>query len=294
MKAKPEFGIGTVQWGLSYGVANNSGQTPSSEVSSILQHARQLGIRFIDTASQYGNAEDVIGKNDLDGFKIITKGPSFYSAEIGSTSVDDFIKTFETSLAKLNREQIYGFLIHNANDLLLPGGKQLVVAMEELKARGKVKKVGVSVYDGTQIDAVLNVFLPDIVQLPLNVFDQRLLKSGHLSRLNEMGIEIHARSAFLQGLLLMPLDDVPVFFDPIRPLLSKWKDAVCFQGLTPIQASLAFVCGQPFVDVVVVGVETLPQLVATFSDFDKSTDFDASTLYCNDARFVNPANWNLS
>lgn len=294
MKKKPRFGIGTVQWGLSYGVANNNGQTSSSEVNSILLKAHQLGICFLDTASQYGNAEAVIGKNDLDGFKIITKGPSYHSTEISLQSVDDFIQTFEASLAKMNREQIYGLLVHNANDLLVPGGKQLVVAMNELKVKEKVKKIGVSVYDGAQIDAVLNFFKPDIIQLPLNVFDQRLLKSGHLARLKEMGIEIHVRSVFLQGLLLMPLENVPIFFDPLRPLLSKWQDAVRFQGLNLAQAALGFVSGQPFVDVVVVGVESLRQLDTTFSDFNRSAEFDASGLHCNDPRFVNPANWQLS
>jgi len=294
MTTTPQLGLGTVQWGLPYGVTNSSGQTPSAEVNEILQQAHQLGIRVLDTASQYGNAEVVLGENDLDGFSIVTKGPSFGVAEIGSSNVNDLIRTFEESLFKLGRNKVYGFLAHHADDLVAPGGMQLIEAMKELKVNGKVSKVGVSVYDANQVDAVLSVFHPDIVQLPLNVFDQRLLNSGHIARLKDTGAEIHVRSAFLQGLLLMPLDRIPTFFDPIRPLLLQWHDAARLQGLTPAQAALAFVRGQPCVDVVIVGVESSSQLATTYADYSNSAGFDASMLCCNEPRFVNPANWLLS
>jgi aryl-alcohol dehydrogenase-like predicted oxidoreductase len=283
-----------VQWGLPYGVANAAGQTSRAEARSILQQARNRGIRFIDTASQYGEAEAVLGENELEGFRVITKTPSFRAATIDASHVAKLVSTFEASLSRLAQSDLYGLLLHHADDLLVPGGTQLLAAMEALKAQGRVSKVGISVYDGRQIDAILRVFRPDIVQLPLNVLDQRLLRSGHLERLKEAGAEIHVRSVFLQGLLLMPLDRLPAYFAPIRPLLSRWHDAARDQGVTTTQAALAFVRSLPWVDVVLAGVESQAQLAATHADYLALPGFDASGLACDDPHFVNPMHWQLN
>ena len=157
-----------------------------------------------------------------------------------------------------------------------------------------VDKIGVSVYDAEQIDAVLRVFTPDIVQLPISVLDQRLLLNGRLERLKKEGVEIHARSVFLQGLLLMPLSRMPAYFDPIFPLLSRWHSAAQLQGMTLAQAALSYVRDIVFVDTVLVGVENLEQFRTCLTDFVVEPTFDASGLACDDPLFVNPALWNLS
>lgn len=288
------LGLGTVQWGLRYGVANAAGKTPSDEVDAIVRHARRLGIRVLDTATQYGDAESVLGRSDLSGFDIVTKTPSFRSEAINAQQVAELVGAFQGSLGRLGRSHVHGLLLHHADDLLAQGGYELVAAMDALKASGRVRCIGVSVYDGQQLDAVLKLFRPDIVQLPLSVLDQRLLRSGHIDRLKKAGIEIHVRSVFLQGLLLMPLADVPPYFDPIRSLLMAWHDAASAQGATVGQAALAFVRDISGVDVVLVGVENRAQLVSCHSDFTAISHFDASGLACDDPRFVNPAQWALN
>lgn len=165
--------------------------------------------------------------------------------------------------------------------------------MRELKEKGEVQNIGVSVYDGAQVDAVLKVFKPDIIQLPINVLDQKMLLNGQLARLNQEGVEIHARSVFLQGLLLMPLREIPIYFDPIRPLLARWHAAAHAQGMTLIQAALSFVRDIPYVDTVLVGVENLAQFQSCVADFLIDARFDASGLACNDPMFVNPALWKV-
>ena len=288
------LGLGTAQWGLRYGVANVAGKTPSDEVDAIVRHARRLGIRLLDTAAQYGDAESVLGRCDLAGFDVVTKTPSFRSVAISPRQVAELVCAFQDSLGRLGRSRVHGLLLHHADDLLAQGGYELVAAMEALKSSGRVRCIGVSVYDGQQLDAVLKFFRPDIVQLPLSVLDQRLLRSGHIDRLKKAGIEIHVRSVFLQGLLLMSLADVPPYFDPIRSLLMAWHDAASAQGKTVGQAALAFVRDISGVDVVLVGVENRAQLVSCHLDFNAMGHFDATGLACDDPRFVNPARWALS
>lgn len=294
MKPAAELGLGTVQWGLNYGVANAMGQTSFDETGAILYEARRHSVGVLDTASQYGEAEFVLGQNDIDGFKIVTKTPSFGTVEITSDQAAELKETFHRSLVRLSRNQVYGLLLHHVNDLLVSGGKRLFHVMEDLKAQGLVSKIGISIYEGHQIDAVLRQFQPDIVQLPLNVLDQRLLRMGHLGRLKDAGVEVHVRSVFLQGLLLMSLDRLPRFLQPMREILSRWHAAASMQGLTPTQAALAFVRDCPGVDVMLVGVENVGQLRECMTDYASAPAFDASGLGCEDARYLNPMNWKVN
>lgn len=286
-----KLGLGTAQWGLPYGISNRSGQSAPEEIRSILAEARAKGIRILDTASFYGEAEAVLGRNSLEDFRIISKTPVFSSSEITQEHAAKVKSVFDESLHRLSCNNIYGLLIHSADDLLSSGGYRLVGAMEDIRDRGLVGKIGVSVYDGRQIDAVLKLFRPDIVQLPLSVIDQRLLLSGHLNELKCRGVEIHVRSVFLQGLLLMMPGEVPPYFDPIRGLLAKWHAAAESQGMTLVQAALSYVRDLPHIDTVLVGIENLAQFQSCAMDFSAGRKFDASGLGCNESAFVNPALW---
>lgn len=293
MKRSNKLGLGTAQWGLPYGVSNQQGITPPETVVKILAEAEQAGITVLDTASLYGGAESVLGENQLQAFQVVTKTPKFGTPSISDEQVSQLDQVFHQSLQKLSSTKTYGLLIHHAEDILVPGGEKLIAAMLALKEKGKVERVGVSVYDSRQVDAVLKTFKPDIIQLPLSILDQRMLLDGRLELLKNEGVEIHVRSVFLQGLLLMPSSKIPNFFDPVRPLLSQWHLAVKAQRMTPIQAALSFIRDIPYVDTVLVGIESLAQLRSCIEDFSIEATFDASGLACNDPMFVNPALWRL-
>ena len=288
-----KLGLGTVQWGLPYGIANQQGITTPETVAKLLIAARSHGIEVLDSASLYGKSETVLGKNKLDGFKVITKTPSFTSQRITNAQTDQLCEAFYRSLSLLSVKKVYGLLIHHADNLLIPDGEKLLAEMANLKKEGLIQKIGVSVYDSIQVDSVLKMFNPDVVQLPLNVFDQRMLESGHLQLLKSRGIEIHVRSVFLQGLLLMPLNDVPSFFKPIYPLLVRWNNDAREQGLTPHQAAIAFAKNIPHVDTVLVGLDSLSQFNTCIDSFSSDRKFDASGLACNDPVFVNPSMWKI-
>ena len=294
MKHINKLGLGTVQWGLSYGLANKHGITTPQTVTAILAEAERHGIKVLDTASLYGDAEAVLGANQLQAFDVITKTPKFATDSISDEQAHQLTQVFKRSLKNLASEKVHGLLLHHVNDLLVPNGEKLLTAMRALKEKGEVAKIGVSVYSGEQVDAVLAIFKPDIIQLPISVFDQRMLLDGQLERIKEAGIEIHVRSVFLQGLLLMPLNQVPKFFDPVRPLLAAWHLAAKTQGMTPTQAALSFVRDIAYIDTVLVGVENLAQFQSCVEDFSAETRFDASGLACNDPLYVNPSFWRVA
>jgi len=293
MKSINKLGLGTVQWGLPYGLANQHGITAPETVRAILAEARRHGIKVLDTASLYGEAETVLGANPLQMFHVISKTPKFATPVITGEQALQLTRAFHQSLQRLSCKKIYGLLVHHADDLLVPGGEKLVAAMTELKEKGAVENIGVSVYDGAHVDAVLKIFKPDIVQLPVSVLDQRMLLNGQLERLKNAGVKIHVRSVFLQGLLLMPLSQVPAYFDPVRTLLMRWHAAAQAQGMTLVQAALSFVRDIHWVDTVLVGVESLAQFQSCLEDFSIDASFDASNLACNDPMFVNPALWKI-
>jgi len=286
-----KLGLGTVQWGVTYGISNQNGKTAPDEVRAILSAAHKAGVKVLDTASLYGEAESVLGANRLDAFKIVTKTPKYATPFIEDEHVEQMFDTFDRSLEKLAVDRVDGLLAHHAQDILVDGGERLVAGMERLKGLGKVSKIGVSIYDGEQLDGLLRKFTPDLVQLPLNVFDQRLIHSGWLQRLRDKRVEIHVRSVFLQGLLLMPLEDIPTYFEPIRPLLARWHAAALEQGISLVQAALAFVRDLSEVDHVLVGVESVSQFQACLQDFLTPASFDAAGLACGDPAFVNPVLW---
>lgn len=286
------LGLGTVQFGLDYGISNTGGRPTRQEVTSILDAAARAGVSVLDTAPAYGNSENVLGECLVAGnrFRIVTKTPIFPVGSLDDSYGTALIHAAHESSRKLGGVRLGGLLVHHANHLTAPGGHALVRALRALKDEGLIEAMGVSVYDGDEIDRVLEIFTPDLVQLPINALDRRLIASGHLRRLKDLGVEIHARSVFLQGLLLMDPNDIPGHFAPIRPQLAglhaAWKDA----GLTPLAGCLAFAMAQPDLDIALVGVNSVAEMHQIA---------EAATAQCPfppidepvDPVYVNPARW---
>lgn len=289
-----KLALGTVQFGLDYGVSNTAGRTNAEMVGVILSEAKSHGINMLDTAALYGESEAVLGRQDLSGFNVVTKTLRFATAQIEADHADVLLQMFQQSRKKLQQESLYGLLVHHVDDLLAPGGELLWAAMQSLKEAGVVKHIGASVYEGHQIDALLARFTPDLIQLPVNILDQRLVKTGHIEKLKSRGVEVHARSAFLQGLLLMSPVKVSAYFDPVRPLLRRCREAATEQGMTPVQAALAYVRDLPGIDRVVVGVTSRDELRQCAEDFAQAGRFSGEGLACDEPSFVNPAFWRLS
>lgn len=280
-----KLALGTVQFGLDYGVSNQNGKVSINEISNILEYAKSIGVDTLDTAQGYGNSEEILGKFDLEDFNVITKTVLLDKTLNRQENFDSFKDSFFESQKKLGYIQLHGLMFHNANDLLSPSGLALWDLLEDFKQKEYVRKIGVSVYKPEELEEILRLVDIDIVQLPLNILDQRFLPI--LPRLKEKNIEIHTRSTFLQGLLLMDPSTINPYFEPILPILKQLPE-------NKLETALGFVNSIKEVDKIVVGVTSkneLQQIVNAIQEKTTPINFDGFII--EDERFILPQNWRL-
>ena len=282
--------LGTVQFGLDYGVANMSGRVAAQEGSAILQCAQACGLDTLDTAISYGESEAALGQLGIAQWKTVTKLPAVPG---DCKDVSQWVhEQIQQSMARLATRQLHGVLLHRPAQLLEKMGPALYGALQSINAQGMTRKVGVSVYGLAELDELFDAYELDLVQAPLNILDRGLVESGWAGRLHDAGVEVHTRSAFLQGLLLMPATQRPAKFNRWANVWRAWDGWLEQEGLTPLQACLRYVTNLPQIDHVVVGVDTAAQLhqivEAAEGQLPSLPEFDA----LQDARLINPASWN--
>jgi aryl-alcohol dehydrogenase-like predicted oxidoreductase len=281
--------LGTAQFGLPYGIANQYGQVPRSAAKAMLELAAANGIDTLDTAVAYGESETCLGEVGTQGFKVVTK---LTAVPDGCADVSGWVKAqVVASLARLGVSVVYGLLLHRPQQLLESGGEALYQTLQELKKTGQVQKVGVSVYAPGELETLIPRYRFDLVQAPFNLVDRRLQTSGWLQRLKEEGVEIHTRSAFLQGLLLMPQDSIPKKFSPWADLWGKWHNWLAHHTTSAAQACLAFPLSFPEIGRVIVGADSVSQLQQIISAATCIAPDDFPDLHCDAENLINPARW---
>ena len=282
--------LGTVQFGLPYGIANQSGQVSLEGAKKIIDFARLFGVDTLDTAIAYGESESSLGDVGIEGFKVITKLPALPENIVDvSRWVRDQI---HASLQRLNATEVYGVLLHHSQQLLDPKGKDVFETLGQLKAEGLVQKIGVSIYAPSELDYIMNAFQIDLIQAPYSLIDRRLQSSGWMHKLNDAGVELHTRSAFLQGLLLMPINVIPEKFKHWLPLFSTWHSWLRDNNISPVQACIGFVQAHPQITKVVVGVQTMEQLEQLIQVDKRLPNTGYPDIDCFDNDLINPSNWN--
>jgi aryl-alcohol dehydrogenase-like predicted oxidoreductase len=286
-----KLGLGTAQLDPAYGVARTRGPV---DVDALLEAAAACGVSCLDTAPAYGEAESLLGRAlpPDHGFRIVTKTPVFRRAlrhDVGA----EVEAAAHRSLERLCQSRLDGLLVHDAEDLLADGGEAIFDALGELKATGLVSGIGVSVYDASQIDRVLERFRIDVIQLPFGPLDQRLVQSGHLEKMKSSGIEVHARSLFLQGLLLVEPERLPEPLAPLRPALAERRRWAAALGTTPAAAALGFARACGLVDVAICGVDSPVQLHELGEAIGQPpVEARWSDWALDDARWLDPRRWN--
>lgn len=281
--------LGTVQFGVPYGIANQTGQVSRGEAKSMLQLAAVNGIDTLDTAIGYGESETCLGEVGTEGFKVVTKLPSIPD---DCADVSGWVQEqIAASLFRLGVSEVYGLLLHRSEQLLGSNGKELYQALQELKDSGQVQKVGVSIYAPSELGAITKEFHLDLVQAPFNLVDRRLYTTGWLRRLKDEGVEIHTRSVFLQGLLLMPQATIPPNFASWRGLWERWYKWLSDHDVSPVQACLAFLLTFPKIDRVIVGADSVNQLEQIVGAANSPQQFELPDLQCDEESLINPARW---
>jgi len=286
-----KIALGTVQFGIDYGINSESGPVQPKEVRRILNYARSQNIDLLDTAPVYGNSEKVLGVANVQNFKVITKTRHFNNTEISNSDIDLLKKDFSCSLMDTRQESFYGVLVHNANDLLKPGAEKLYDHLKELKQAEKIEKIGVSVYEYSQLQSVLDNFDIDLVQLPFNILDRRMIDSGMLGKLCRSNIEVHARSVFLQGLLLMSKKNRPDKFKRWNGLWKIWHEWLNDNQITALEVTIRYAMSIPEISKVLVGVDTTDQLEEIVIASLGLLPGIPTEVYTNDADLLNPSNW---
>lgn len=275
MANREKLGLGTVQFGLPYGISNNSGQTSAEEVAKILETAKAFQINTLDSASAYGNSEEVLGLNNLSSFKMISK---FMPPSKGQ----GILIQLTQSLENLGLESFYGYLAHRPLDIL--DDPHQWEDLLKFKSEGKVKNIGFSLNEPGELERLLNKGInPDLVQVPYNYFDRRF--EAGIKELKSKGCEVHTRSVFLQGIFFMNPQELNVFFNDIKPLITQLQESPLLNG-----ELLRFVLNKPFIDKVIIGVENEKQLIENVENLENASELPELKIKISE-NIVNPSKW---
>ena len=283
--------LGTVQFGMPYGVANEQGQVSPEQAAAMLAAAQAAGIDTLDTAISYGEAEELMGRIGVAGFRLISKVPALRE-HVGAAD-DWVVAQVEASLKRLRVPRLSGLMLHAPDDLLGPHGLAIARGLQRARDAGLAERIGLSVYSPEQLDALVDRLPLEIVQIPANVFDRRFAETGWLDRLVAEGVQVHARSIFLQGLLLMPAASVPSKFAPYRPLIDRWHTWLAGEsaGASPVQSCLSHVASYESIARLVVGADSLAQLQDIIAAAAATPLRAPAPLASPVTPLINPAQW---
>tara|TARA_B110000027_G_C16122555_1_gene304287 strand:- start:22855 stop:23703 length:849 start_codon:yes stop_codon:yes gene_type:complete len=276
MSFKSKIGLGTVQFGLEYGINNIRGITSNIEIKKILNVLDSNKISLIDTAKAYGKSEMSLGLHDLSSFKIVSK----YRPTLEFGTIENQLND---SLLKLKINSIYGYLAHDPISLLTNNLEWN--DLNCLKKKGKIKKIGFSISKTSHLKKILEKgIIPDLIQVPYNYFDNRFEK--YIKYLSLKGCEIHVRSIFLQGLFFSNINSLNKFFDPlIYDIDFLQKNYKNLSGELMNYAS----CNQ-YIDHIIIGVENSKQLIQNIEQLDNSLGLPIKKFNFPE-KILDPFNW---
>ena len=283
-----KLALGTVQFGMAYGIANPQPQISYAESAAIIEYGRCNGITLLDTAIDYGDSELRLGQIGVDSWKVVSKLPEIPECENISKWIGESVRE---SLDRLGAESLYGLLLHRPAQLLGHHGAEIYRALQQLKDDGLVKQIGVSIYSPEELDAIFAMGDFDLVQAPFSILDRRMISSGWLSKLADQGVEVHARSVFLQGLLLMAIDHRPKKFDHWSNLWARYHQWVDKSGISQLEACLGYALSIPEIQQVVVGVNGLNHFKEVITAASSPCHVPPSDLYAEDVSLLNPVAW---
>ena len=278
-----KIALGTVQFGLDYGINNHKGIIKKTEINSMLDYAKSNGINLLDTAQAYGKSERIIGLSKSSGFNFITKlKPGISSGEITQCII--------MSCNNLNVKVIEGVLFHDFNDFLKT--PKLFEELKLSKKNGLINKIGFSLYFTHELEYLLEQNISfDIIQIPFSVFDQRFKK--YFKQLKEKNIEIHARSIFLQGLVFMNPSELSNHFDNYKTHFELFQKKCQKLNHSISSICLNLVYRHKEIDRVIIGVSSLKELKENLDYLSENVynleDFDSFKI--EDENIILPVNW---
>ena len=292
MNRGSKLALGSANFGLNYGLANEFRKVSKYELTKIISMARSANIQIIDTAQAYGDSEARVGKTANSHFQIVTKIGACIDEDIDENNVTNLV---QLSRDKLKQSQLYAVMLHKPEVLLGEHGKKIISKLQDLKSKKIFLKLGISIYSPYVLNEVLELTDLDIIQVPFNIFDQRILSSGWADKLKENGTEIHARSVFLQGVLLMQRPDLhPYFIENWPKEFSAWFEYLSKNSNDATAVALGFALKQPWIDKVIVGVDNSSQLRQLIKIEKTFIESNIPCFESNDLGLIDPSKWKIS
>jgi aryl-alcohol dehydrogenase-like predicted oxidoreductase len=282
-----QLAVGTVQFGMAYGVAGAKRAVPEDEARRILEISAAAGARLLDTAPAYGDIEQRLAML-CEGlpFSVVSKIPAL-PAEIAEREVGPWIEaTILRSLQRLGG-RLSVLLFHRADDLLGDRGDAAWRAASDLLPPNV--RLGVSGYSPDDVAAVCRRFPVSVAQLPGSAIDQRLNGAAGLSYLR--GLEIHLRTVFLQGLLLMDSAVAARRVPGCGGALSRWQDWCRHRGIDRATAALAIARGLPGVGFCVIGMDSSAQAEEIVRAWSAAAPMSVPELASVDIDVIDPRRW---
>jgi len=288
--------LGTAQFGLDYGITNKEGKVKNKDITFLLKRACNSNIKYFDTAFSYGDSEERIGEI-LKGheIEIITKFTANVDLAYTNEDINSLNKSFELSLRRLKRNSINAYLLHNPNDFKKGNSKLLLDWLKSIKEKKLIKNIGVSIYEESDLKKIpLNEI--DIVQLPFSIYDQRLIDNLTIKKLIDMGISIHIRSIFLQGLLLQEADEWPAFINEnFKNHHKKYQSFVKSKNLTLLESTISFIKQLDFPELILFGITNINELneiIKCWNNQDLKNDIvDFQKFKWNKSIDLDPRKW---
>ena len=263
--------LGTAQFGAGYGITNQVGRIDNDAMGAILAVAQEAGITLFDTAPGYGDAQKRLGSLNTSEVRrqfVSNFGlPTMHELAAGDTEL------FGSTLTDLRVSELYGLLFHRVSDLRDPRASDAWEQMRSARKSGVVARIGASIYDAEDLEIVAERFPDlDLIQVPGSILDRRLLDHPLLKDLHDNGVEVHVRSAYLQGLLLALPEVIPDYFDGLRPFVARLRQLADERQTSAMGLALAFLKNNPNIDAVLVGATTAAELSSTVAAWRSASD----------------------
>lgn len=279
--------LGTVQFGLNYGINNLTGQPSEQEIFNILDEAYFQGVRSLDTADAYGNAINYIGNYHQrrgNKFKILSKFIFFEKGKL--------VQNVKETLEKIHTNAFEVYSFHS-----FASYSERHYLMDELlflKQQGIIRKIGISIYTNDEFQHVVNDDFIDVIQLPFNLLDNQNIRGDLMSQAKQKGKEIHVRSVYLQGLFFMDIDSLPDRLLLLKPYLQTLHGYCKKESITMETLALSYALYNKNINHVIIGVDTKEQLIKNLNASNEHPhviDYINQQIFVKETELLNPVNW---
>lgn len=280
--------LGTANLASTYGIEKTR-ILKKTNAKEFFKYLYKKKIKYLDTAYEYKNNEKILSKVNLRSFKIIMK----INVEKNKFSKKKFFEKVKLSLKRYNLKKFYCVMLHGTNSLSTKKKSIAFKTLEEIKRKKLTSKIGYSIYNKEELDKFYFLNKPDIIQGPLNLLNQELLKCGWLKKLKKDRVEFHARSIFLQGLLLKEKDAVPSYFKKYSKYLNKYYNYTKKLNRSKLSTCLNFINNLNNVSKIIIGVDSINHLddILSLKLTKKLSIKKLNKLNINEKKLIDPRLW---